>query len=89
MIGIGVIGYGYWGPNLVRNFAGLETARLKYCVDSNAERHAALIDGRPPGCRRQVPAMTRPRGNVRRRRSLVDGSDYTRKPSVRSIMIGA
>ena len=21
MIGIGVIGYGYWGPNLVRNFA--------------------------------------------------------------------
>ncbi len=24
MINIGVIGYGYWGPNLVRNFA--ETA---------------------------------------------------------------
>ncbi len=22
MIGIGVIGYGYWGPNLVRNFVG-------------------------------------------------------------------
>jgi len=21
MVGIGVIGYGYWGPNLVRNFA--------------------------------------------------------------------
>lgn len=20
MLGIGVIGYGYWGPNLVRNF---------------------------------------------------------------------
>jgi hypothetical protein len=21
MIGVGVVGYGYWGPNLVRNFA--------------------------------------------------------------------
>jgi predicted dehydrogenase len=28
LIGIGVIGYGYWGPNLVRNFANSETARV-------------------------------------------------------------
>lgn len=27
-IGIGVIGYGYWGPNLVRNFANLEETRV-------------------------------------------------------------
>jgi predicted dehydrogenase len=27
-VGIGVIGYGYWGPNLVRNFANSESSRL-------------------------------------------------------------
>jgi predicted dehydrogenase len=27
-IGIGVIGYGYWGPNLVRNFANSESLRV-------------------------------------------------------------
>jgi predicted dehydrogenase len=27
-LGIGVIGYGYWGPNLVRNFANTEGARV-------------------------------------------------------------
>jgi predicted dehydrogenase len=27
-VGIGVIGYGYWGPNLVRNFAGNECSRV-------------------------------------------------------------
>ena len=26
-IGVGVVGYGYWGPNLVRNF-GMTCARL-------------------------------------------------------------
>jgi predicted dehydrogenase len=26
-IGVGVIGYGYWGPNLVRNFANSESSR--------------------------------------------------------------
>lgn len=28
MIGIGIVGYGYWGPNLVRNFATNESSRL-------------------------------------------------------------
>jgi predicted dehydrogenase len=27
-IGIGIVGYGYWGPNLVRNFANNESARV-------------------------------------------------------------
>jgi predicted dehydrogenase len=27
-IGVGVIGYGYWGPNLVRNFANSESSRV-------------------------------------------------------------
>ena len=28
MIGIGIVGYGYWGPNLVRNFASNESSRV-------------------------------------------------------------
>jgi predicted dehydrogenase len=28
MVGIGVIGYGYWGPNIVRNFHGLDTSKV-------------------------------------------------------------
>ena len=35
MIRIGVIGYGYWGPNVVRNFCSLDGARvLKVCDQS-------------------------------------------------------
>jgi hypothetical protein len=28
MIGVGVIGYGYWGPNLVRSFAEAPGSRV-------------------------------------------------------------
>ena len=42
MITIAMIGTGNWGKNLVRNFAGLDTARLKYCVDQDEERLATL-----------------------------------------------
>ncbi|MEW5984267.1 MAG: Gfo/Idh/MocA family oxidoreductase [Acidobacteriota bacterium] len=38
MIGIGVIGYGYWGPNLVRNFAETEGARVVGVCDRRPER---------------------------------------------------
>ena len=38
MIGVGVIGYGYWGPNLVRNFAEAPGARLVGVSDVRAER---------------------------------------------------
>ena len=37
-IGIGVIGYGYWGPNLVRNFADQPAARLAAVADLQRER---------------------------------------------------
>lgn len=40
MIGIGVIGYGYWGPNLVRNFAEAPGASLVSVSDVRAERLA-------------------------------------------------
>lgn len=34
---IGVIGYGYWGPNLCRNFLEIEGVRLKRICDSSGE----------------------------------------------------
>jgi predicted dehydrogenase len=38
MIRIGVIGYGYWGPNLVRNFAEVKGARVGFVTDLRRER---------------------------------------------------
>ncbi len=38
MINIGVIGYGYWGPNLVRNFYETKDARVTMVSDRKAER---------------------------------------------------
>ena len=35
MINIGVIGYGYWGPNIVRNFSSLDDTRVICVCDSN------------------------------------------------------
>jgi predicted dehydrogenase len=35
MINIGVIGYGYWGPNIVRNFSALDGATVQSISDSN------------------------------------------------------
>ena len=40
MIRIGVIGYGYWGPNLVRNFADLGATKVSAVCDQRAERLA-------------------------------------------------
>lgn len=48
MIRIGVIGYGYWGPNLVRNFADLDTAAVTMVCDRRAER-LAQVTRRYPG----------------------------------------
>ena len=41
MIRIGVIGFGYWGPNLVRNFAETTDARVTYVADLSRDRLAA------------------------------------------------
>ena len=40
-INVGLIGYGYWGPNLARNFAETDRARLVGIVDTRADRRAA------------------------------------------------
>jgi predicted dehydrogenase len=42
MIGIGVIGYGYWGPNLVRNFSQVNGARVVAVCDQRAQRRAQV-----------------------------------------------
>ena len=34
-IRIGVVGLGYWGPNLARNFAALPGAELRWCCDAS------------------------------------------------------
>lgn len=38
MIKIGLIGYGYWGPNLLRNFSSLKQATIKTVSDTREER---------------------------------------------------
>lgn len=38
MIGVGVIGCGYWGPNVVRNLASLEGFELRAICDLDPER---------------------------------------------------
>jgi hypothetical protein len=40
-VGIGVVGYGYWGPNLVRNFVSNPSARLVSISDLDPEKRAA------------------------------------------------
>lgn len=42
MIGIAVVGYGYWGPNLVRNFSLVDGARVVAVVDQRAERRSTV-----------------------------------------------
>jgi len=34
MINVGIIGYGYWGPNLVRNFFSLKDCNIKFVADT-------------------------------------------------------
>lgn len=36
-IRVGVVGYGYWGPNVVRNFHGLENARVVAVCDKSSK----------------------------------------------------
>ncbi|WP_419662193.1 oxidoreductase domain protein [Desulfosarcina variabilis str. Montpellier] len=42
MISIGVIGCGYWGPNLVRNFSVLKGCRVKTLCDTDPHRLEAV-----------------------------------------------
>jgi predicted dehydrogenase len=42
MITVGVIGCGYWGPNLLRNFAENEAAQLRWLCDLDPRRLGAM-----------------------------------------------
>jgi predicted dehydrogenase len=42
MIGVAVVGYGYWGPNLVRNFWDIPGAQLIWVCDLQTERLAGV-----------------------------------------------
>ncbi len=50
MISVGVIGYGYWGPNLARNFSDVPGARVSFIADLDAKR-LSPVEGRYPGAR--------------------------------------
>jgi len=63
MIRVGVIGFGYWGPNLVRNFSELKDARVVRVCDARPER-LALAAQRYPGIQTTQNA-----------RELIDASD--------------
>src|SRR5687767_12278265 len=41
-INLGVIGYGYWGPNIVRNFFNTADCTVKAVADGRPERLAVL-----------------------------------------------
>ena len=47
MIKAGIIGYGYWGPNIVRNFAGNPDIDVVKVSDMSEERLAVLTNNHP------------------------------------------
>ena len=38
MVKLGIIGFGYWGPNLVRNFSSIRDSEIVYCADKDENR---------------------------------------------------
>jgi predicted dehydrogenase len=47
MIKVGVIGYGYWGPNIVRNLHGLESTRAEMVCDKSPSALARVRKSYP------------------------------------------
>ncbi len=46
-INIAIIGYGYWGKNLVRNFYGTPNCKIALVVDSDQQKLNALVQSYP------------------------------------------
>ena len=57
MLNVGLIGYGYWGPNLARNIAETDGVRLKAIADGRPERRE-LASMRHPGAAACADATT-------------------------------
>ncbi len=47
VVGIGVVGLGYWGPNLARNFDVLADVELAWCCDAREEMRSRLTAKHP------------------------------------------
>jgi predicted dehydrogenase len=47
MIRVGVIGYGYWGPNIVRNLHGLDSTRVEMVCDMSPKALARVRKAYP------------------------------------------
>ncbi len=47
MIGVGVVGCGYWGSHLIRNFASADGARVVHVCDLSAQRLDVVQQGDP------------------------------------------
>ena len=56
MVRIGVVGYGYWGPNLVRNFAETPGSRVVAVSDLRQQR-LDVVSTRYPGIRAMTDAV--------------------------------
>lgn len=56
MLGIGVIGCGYWGPNVIRNFASIEECELRAVCDLDPERLGG-VHRRYPAARATADAL--------------------------------
>ena len=73
---IGVIGYGYWGPNLVRNFVEIPGAEMIAVSDLRIERlaqvervtlHQGQLHQHEPRSQRRKVGQRAPPGPRRRR----------------------
>lgn len=47
MLRMGVIGYGYWGPNIVRNFSSANGSMVSMVCDMNAQTHKKVKKAYP------------------------------------------
>jgi predicted dehydrogenase len=47
LVKVGVVGYGYWGPKLVRNFSEMSKAALTWVADLDEERLGRLRENYP------------------------------------------
>ena len=75
VVKFGAIGYGYWGPNVVRNLDGLEGAQVD--IDFGQVRRARVAEQRRPYRERTSPRTrarlsARPK-STRLRSSLLSG----------------
>jgi predicted dehydrogenase len=43
MINIGLIGYGYWGPNLVRNFSNQKEGKVIAIAELRSDKHSQIL----------------------------------------------